>query len=60
MKKLRNAAGGFLFLEDEDYMPKLLNYLRETAGDDAADLVEQWAAEERDRYIDVCQFTLVK
>lgn len=46
MKKIRTAQGGILFLEDEDYMPKLLAYLRETAGNDAADLVEEWAREQ--------------
>lgn len=45
MKKIRTASGGILFLEDEDYMPKLLAYLRETAGHDAADLVEAYAEE---------------
>lgn len=46
MKKIRTASGGLLFLEGEDYMPKLLAYLRETAGNDAAETVEEWAREE--------------
>ena len=50
MKKIRTAQGGILFLEDEDYMPKLLAYLRETAGHDAADLVEGLMEEEREHY----------
>lgn len=52
MKKIRTASGGILFLEDDDYMPKLLAYLRETAGNDAADLVEEWAREEKDKHAD--------
>lgn len=46
MKRIRTADGGLLFLEDEDYMPKLLTYLRTTAGNDAADAVEEWAREQ--------------
>ena len=46
MRKIRTADGGLLFLESEDYMPKLLAYLRETAGHDAAELVEEWAREQ--------------
>lgn len=46
MKKIRTASGGLLFLEGEDYMPKLLAYLRETAGNDAAETVEEWAREQ--------------
>jgi hypothetical protein len=52
MKKIRTAGGGLMFLEGEDYMPKLLAYLRETAGPDAADLVEEWAQEQKDLYLD--------
>ena len=52
MKKIRTADGGLMFLEGEDYMPKLLAYLRETAGPDAADLVEEWAHEQKDLYLD--------
>lgn len=50
MKRIRTAQGGILFLEDEDYMPKLLAYLRETAGNDAAELVEGLMEEEREHY----------
>lgn len=46
MKKIRTADGGILFLDGEDYMPKLLAYLRETAGYDAANAVEEWAQEQ--------------
>ena len=49
MKKIRTADHGLLFLDDEDYMPKLLTYIRETAGHDAADLVEEWAGEWREK-----------
>ena len=52
MKKIRTADGGLMFLEGEDYMPKLLAYLRETAGPDAADLVEEWAREQKYLYLD--------
>lgn len=53
MKKIRTSSGGMLFLDEDDYMPRLLVYLRETAGEDAANLVEAWAAEERERYLGV-------
>lgn len=50
MKRIRTADGGLLFLEDGGYMPKLVAYLRETAGNDAADLVEELMEEEREHY----------
>lgn len=53
MKKIRTADHGLLFLEDGDYMPKLVAYLRETAGNDAADLVEEWAREQALNYAEV-------
>lgn len=53
MKKIRTADHGLLFLEDGDYMPKLVAYLRETAGNDAADLVEEWVREQAINYAEV-------
>lgn len=53
MKRIRTADGGLLFLEEDDYMPKLLAYLRETAGNDAADAIEEWASEQTISYAEV-------
>jgi hypothetical protein len=53
MKRIRTADGGLLFLEDGGYMPKLVAYLRETAGNDAAELVEEWAEEQVLNYAEV-------
>ena len=51
MKKIR-TNDGILFLDEEDYMPRLLAYLRDTAGEDAAALVEEWAKSEQDKYVE--------
>ena len=52
MKKIHTNDGGILFLDEEDYMPRLLAYLRDTAGEDAASLVEEWAKAEQDKYVE--------
>lgn len=52
MKRIRTADGGLMLFEDEDYMPKLLVYLQETAGYDAAALVEQWAQKQKELHLD--------
>ena len=52
MKRIRTIDGGLMFFEEVDYMPNLVAYLREAAGNDAADLVESWAQEQKDLYLD--------
>lgn len=52
MKRMRTIKGDLVFLPEADYMPQLLAYLRESAGNDAADLVEDWAKSVDERYID--------
>lgn len=51
MKKIRTNEG-ILFLGEEDYMPRLIAYLRDTAGEDAASLVEEWAKAEQNKYVE--------
>ena len=52
MKRMRTIKGDLVFLTEDNYMPQLLAYLRESAGNDAADLVEEWAKSVDSRYID--------
>ena len=52
MKKIRTASGGLMFLNEAEYMPRLMAYLRETAGFDAAEAVEEWVKDKTDWFSD--------